>query len=535
MKKWLKVMLFLASAFVILIIALNFWIERKLEKIINSNPERNYDIEIAETQINFTLNGATFESLHITPRSASLSKTWVTGSVEKAQITGLRWHSLLLSNSLIIDQLKFDNPDFTLFIDSTQANSNSGKSFQDFFKDILYRASMNDFIIQNGRVNAFNVGKDTTLRGEIQRIHIKAEEIITDLVRSTHIIPFEVGRIQTNFNGISYFPDSMRNITVEYIDSDSRDTELRVDDFRLSLTRNWVEVSRNIGVQKDIFEIVLNSLNITGLDTNSSFYDSLNLHASSITIDSLTLTDHRNKNIPRPPEPEKPLFRSMIDSIPFPVTVDSLLLSNSTIIYKELGEGKSAHGELVFNDLKGQIYNITNDPVRQARLEGFAAHFTGQVNNQGRLRFDLDVPYPDNTFVVEANIQKMNMKALNSTLMPLADVKVNNGIIHDLNIRITADENQAQCRMKLDYQDLNVSILTEDKNEIKDMGFLSRIANSAVRKSHIPGDKNYTIPTYITQRNLQRGPFNYIWKATKDGFAVIVPSKTATLFIKDKK
>jgi hypothetical protein len=48
-----------------------------------------------------------------------------------------------------------------------------------------------------------------------------------------------------------------------------------------------------------------------------------------ITFYQPKVNDYRNKNIPRREEPVKPLFNKMIQSIPFPLSIDSLIIYSS--------------------------------------------------------------------------------------------------------------------------------------------------------------------------------------------------------------
>ena len=87
------------------------------------------------------------------------------------------------------------------------------------------------------------------------------------------------------------------------------------------------------------------------------------MFAGITTIDSLILVDVRDKNKPRPEEPIKPLFEGMVESIPFPIKLDSIKILNSTITYKEIPDGKSNPVVLNFQQVNGEILNLISKEI----------------------------------------------------------------------------------------------------------------------------------------------------------------------------
>ena len=46
-----------------------------------------------------------------------------------------------------------------------------------------------------------------------------------------------------------------------------------------------------------------------------------------------------------------------------------------------------------------------------------------------------------------------------------------------------------------------------------------------------PTTKNYIIADYRSERNIYRGPFNFMWQTVKEGFIQIIPTKTTKGFL----
>jgi hypothetical protein len=86
-----------------------------------------------------------------------------------------------------------------------------------------------------------------------------------------------------------------------------------------------------------------------------------------------------------------------------------------------------------------------------------------------------------------------------------------------------ASTSHARTQLVFDYDDLKIEILNrQDKKS-----GITWLANPLLRSSNLPAQKNYRTGTYNVQRNIYRGPFNYLWNSLKEGLLVIIPSGTA--------
>ncbi|MCA6075125.1 hypothetical protein [Fulvivirga sedimenti] len=533
------IILITITSIVLLHVVLGFWIENRLEDLLNNNTEGSYQIGYSGIDLHSLFNGATIERLEIKPNTGIHDQAVsIYGTTRRVEINGLQWMKLLTGKTLQIKDMILERPEFTVYISTdTTRRREPGKSFQNLFKNIISAAELQGFYLESGRVKFLKFDANDTIQyASIDRVDIEALNIETDSVIMSYIIPFQLGRIKTHFAGIQYQPDEFSIITADSVSFDSQTEDFSASNVSMKLTNDWIDVSRQMGDQQDIIEFDLKKLKINNLVAKSTLYDTLDIEASSIYIDSLILKDHRNKNIPRKNEPVKPLFAGMIRQIPFPLNVDSVVISNSHISYTELGEGRTEPGTLQFGNLNGRFSRITTSPAIQGPLEKIEATISGNINGNASIQLELLIPYEDDRFYAHAKISNMNALVLNKTIMPLADVRISSGKIHGIELTMDANSNTSGNSLNLDYENLGVELLIENKNDPgQRYGFLSGLFNTAIRQNNLPSENGYKSANYVTTRNLKRGPFNFMWQSIKEGMVVIIPSNTASLFINKSK
>ena len=87
-----------------------------------------------------------------------------------------------------------------------------------------------------------------------------------------------------------------------------------------------------------------------------------------MVVDELQIAFRKNKKYERPPDVYKPMFRGMINSIPIELTIDSVLIKNSSVTYSELGAKKSKSGSIDITEINASIHGITNMPKQQQNV-----------------------------------------------------------------------------------------------------------------------------------------------------------------------
>ncbi len=502
--------------------------ETHLDNLINKKKERAYDIRFEKANLHFLLNGISIKGIQIIPLTAD-SGTYVVGDVKKAEMYGVNWFDLFFERKIEVKELAFIEPSFIIKSKkSAKPEKSRSLSFQRFFGDILSRGKIHAFVIEDGQIQIYREDSPEREYGYIHDLDLEALDIETDSLQWKYPIPFKIGLFQSTIGKVKVNLNEDQTLEFGPVSFDSDASFFSLKNLNLSYNKPWIEVNRKIGKQIDLIEVDLHELKISGMGANSRIYGELEVRANKIEIDGLDLRDHRNKNMPRPPDKEKPMFFGMIQQIPIPLEVDTLQVKRSRISYTELGENKQNPGTILFNDLFGTVYKLSTIKEIQEKFGTIEGDFIGQMNKHGFISARLVVPYRNDDFWLKARLDSFDVTQLNNTMVPMADVDMKSGFISKMILEISANRNGAESKLILDYEDMAFEVFRyENDKSYKKLGALSNIANMAIKHHNRPGTSSYKTAEYYTKRNINRSPFNLIWNCSKDGFINIVPSNTA--------
>jgi len=524
MHKYLKILLFVLIGFIGLSQLTEWYLEKKFNRLINNNPDRSYDIVYEDFALHTFLSGITLDEVAISPLNKE--GTMVYGTVDYANLSGFAWQKFLFSRTLQVDEISFVSPSINVFMskDSTESKKKESLSLQSLFNDILSRADLRRFQIDNGSI-AFKES-DSTLKGNIHNIDLLASEIETDSSQLTHIIPFKMGNLEVVIDSMYYLINPYTKARITNVNYSIANENISLNDVALEYDKNWIKISEQRGIQDDVMEFYLKSLVISGIDFSSSFWTHLEIQARKMEIDSLRLRMNRNKNLPRPPDVAKPLFQGMIAKIPYSINLDSLNISNSSILYGELSINKETTGVIEMNAINGSITQLSTSTEHQKDLEFLDAHFNARLNDAAPIYIHLQMPYQRDAFTLHTQLHDLDMRKLSPSLVPLLGVEIKEGQLHKLDYQMNASYYQSTNKLSMDYENLHLTVYKEqhDGSEHK-KNFLSSIANVAIRHHNMPQDKGYVTAAYATQRNIYRSPFQHIVAGALDGAKRIVPGK----------
>jgi len=233
------------------------------------------------------------------------------------------------------------------------------------------------------------------------------------------------------------------------------------------------------------------------------------VYLRKLTIDPMHLKVERDKRMPDDTVKYRPLMAQMLRKvIPFPLKIDSVNLQHSLIWHNVITEKTGNEGSIFFTDTKGYIFNIRtfdykpNDSIRIA-LE---TNFMGK----GQMAFAFRQDYTDTLqgFLMGARMGKFDMTELNGLITPLSNVKINQGKLKTLQLRVKGNDRLAYGSMDMYYDDLKLSVMNEENKKKK---FQSFLVNLLVRT------KNSKTGIVYAERLREKSVFNFWARISLNG------------------
>ncbi len=522
-------MIFLLLLFALLaglIIGGEIWLEKNLSDLINKGENRDYHISYESADLHFALKGISLKRVQIRPLREETGVV-INGNVAFAQLLDVKWKELFLNRTVDIGTLEFQDPQFVISISQDTAKKEkkeTGRSIQNLFGDILSSGGIESFRLTGGSIEVF---RDQLKVAHSRGINFEANGIETDSIQWKYPIPFKVSSFSSAIGGATYTINPELTLSTGAMSYSSMDSRLSIHDIALKYNKPPEEINRILGKQVDIMEVEVRELTLKGMEANSSLYGDIDIRANHLLLEGIDLSDHRDKNYERPPDREKPMFEKMVELIPIGLDLDTIQIRNSRISYAEVPFGKEEPGVITFEDFYGSIYNITTHKETQEKIKRFEADIQAQLNGLATMKARLSVPYGREAFWVEGRMDTLDVTKLNKTIVAMTGIELKSGTINNVVMTMNATRTGSLNTMEMDFTDLEVAILKEaDHDKAKRRGVLSNLANYAIRNSNHRGDKDFYIASYESERNIYRGPFNFMWVAFKDGMMDILPSKT---------
>ncbi|PZF71799.1 AsmA family protein [Taibaiella soli] len=260
-------------------------------------------------------------------------------------------------------------------------------------------------------------------------------------------------------------------------------------------------------VEKDVFTVSSGRISAGGVSTVRYMSDT-GFAIHNMNIDSLKLKVERDKRRPDDTVSYRPLLAKMLERIPFLISVDTIVLKNSLIWHNVIEEKRGQEGTIYFTDVNGWVadvrnYNMNNEDTLRIRVR---AKLMGKGNMNMRFRQS----YADSlqTFLLYANMGKYKMAGLNQILEPLTRIKIDEGTIDSIWLRVKANDLVAFGSMEMDYRELRVALVNKRHER---QGFLSWVANKVIHK------KNYKRGKVYVERLQNKAIFNYWGKISLSG------------------
>lgn len=271
------------------------------------------------------------------------------------------------------------------------------------------------------------------------------------------------------------------------------------------------------GFQSDYISGKIDSINIF----EPNIVDILNKNifdAKYVKINNLDLDLYRDKTMPFNEQKKSAMIHDLIKNIKQPLAFDSIQLINSKIVYNELPAEGNDIGKIWFSGIKTNIFPFTN--IRNDKGFYPDIRLRGTANLMDSCKLNLRMYYymnnTDNLFTVSGNLIDFNFRILNPVTMPLASVFIRSGKSDLFSFSFSADKRLARGDLKVEYEDLKISVINEKQDEKKELKFASFFANLLLINSKNKGKEIIPEKIYF-ERDSKRSDINYWWKSVFSG------------------
>ena len=275
--------------------------------------------------------------------------------------------------------------------------------------------------------------------------------------------------------------------------------------------------AKSIAVQKDLFNIVLKNIRLTGINTEALIGQKrLEVKAAAFQPVLHIYNDRTVK--PNPASKVGKYPHQLLQKISFPLSIQRITIQNGLLAYKEKGEVSEQSGTVLFKEINGTISNVTNirDQVSRNPLLTLDARTSFMGVGKVHTVWKLPLNRTDGAFTVSGTAGTFDATALNPITEPLGMASLKTGKINNLEFYLTGNDLKATGTTTLLYENIKIALLKKDSADLVKKGFMSVIANIALKNDNQQNGKTRTA-SIDYQRDTTRSFFNLLWKSIYSG------------------
>ncbi len=288
------------------------------------------------------------------------------------------------------------------------------------------------------------------------------------------------------------------------------DKSLQIDSLTMDPSLGRLEFAQKTGHQVDQISSHIPSILMSGFTIGESIHPSVKVSRVALHF---TMNVYRDKRFPMAPRNRSRLPAEFMQSVPFSLTVDSLIMATSAVTYEELTETSGTPGMITFQKLAGSIHNISTDSTGETTMR-ITSRFMGAGNLKATFTFPLRKGLP---YTVQTTLSDFPMTAANSMLVPVANLQIMSGQLQALQAQFRYDDVRANGNLDLRYTNLNVTSLSKDKDKSKNK-LLTIVMNTMIQNNmDLSDQKAKRSGTIQWDRDQQASILNYWWKSILSG------------------
>ncbi|MCH7414598.1 hypothetical protein MM213_13950 [Belliella sp. R4-6] len=512
----------------------NIYLNNNADKIVSNMITRtsgfgNHDVTFGNIKLDYNYFGTflSIEDIRIQPTENILAgQVKVNLHLEQAKITGFKWKSFLLDNSIQVDSARLENltimsvtpPIDSLNIDKEESQNKKKNDTKDYDKIGVGSISLQNLNLENKdsntdstRLSLKNLSVDS--RGFVlTKEDIQNEEALF----SVEFIHGEIEHVEIHFD------EFRQKAEVKNLVFDTEDKNMKIEDFSILNKLGKYAYTESFKKRKGWIQLKNGTLDIHGMNFQDYFRKGI-VEIDSLLVKDIKLESFTNKLIPDDYEKRPPMAHEAFGILNFPLNIKNTIIRNGHILVEEQPDnGAPNYGSIFFSELNAEIGAISNmDKVNEDKNE---LNIQAEALLMGKGKINLSVMYDladtRGAFQLQGSLGKFDLTEINDMVEPEAKISLKSGMINRLDFNIHAFDFDGSGEVIVRYDNLEIEILNKDFE--KDKNLFRRIgaflANKVIIKSQNPR-KNGDLQKGVVyaQRLKHKSEFNYWWQLLFSG------------------
>ncbi len=512
------------------------WVLDQLKTVVLNASHNRYELKADDLDISLYRRRLYFKNPRIEPvKNIEGHAALYYFRADKAVMNDVSVVDLFLNKELRLGYIEFAKPVIRIYQDESDSIGNeTAIPFEDKNGKLksIYIGTIN---IVDADMKLYRSYTDSLPALSVQRndIYIKAFQMNNEIADAGRL--FKADTLELNILNVEWeIRGEMYRLRAAKISASYNDSLMTVDSLMLVPLLSRHEFSRKVGYQTDRFAVSIPHLRLHKMAVKK-FFERNVLVAQQLEIQNMTIEAYRDKNYARK-QMVVPSFQQMVTEFPLKLSIDTVKIKNSHVLYEELAVKASHSGKITIGSINSSITGLSNmesDYSKRMLRIGVEA----RLMDRGDLTADFIFPMHSKkvNFDCSGKLQSMKLDALNGITKNNANIEIKSGVIDSMMFSFHADHLYARGKLRLIYHDLSVEILNiGEKDNVALDKVVTLAANAFVVRKNNPEKGEEKYGTIMYANNPQRFLFNYSHHALLSGITDIIKKDNKLSFKKKK-
>jgi len=443
---------------------------------------------------------------------------WMEINVSSIKLTDFSIREILFNKALIIGDLLLLKPDVKIHLplqpaeeiidDVQKADSSKAKV------PLLTSISLKRMKFSGG---TFQLIRNDVILASSPDINFIAQQI--QLVKNSQNDPigYSYGDVSLDLSDITLNPESgLYNMSLGSFSVNKHDSSAVLKGFRMIPKYDKKEFSKHVDFQCDRLDVKVGRIDVARVGFRRLLAGQP-LNISSIRIDSVDADIFRDKNVPVDLNRFPLFYNESFLKLGLPLLLDTVMITNSKLLYNEISEGKTTAGEITLNDFNISTYALSNQVTDSTIAHEMRLFVNAKLMGEGPMNIELALPLEGNLrdFRCIGSVGAMKLFPVNGMLEPMLNMIFKGGKLNRMTFDFTANDHVSKGWMEFLYQDLDVVLLGKEPG--KEKGFVSFLANTATLSNNPASGRDLKIVEIGFERDKNKGLIGYIWRTIQSG------------------
>lgn len=550
-----KIIIALIGLIVVIVLVLrgvpyliNNYLNNNADRIVSNMITRtsgfgNHEVTFGKIKLDYNYFGTYLEitDIKIEPtEEISRDQVKVNLHLKEAKITGFRWASFLLDNSIKIDSASLENLEVLTFsppIDSLhleKSDSKKRKTNKDYDVIGAKCISLKNFNLEN------RDSRNDSVRLDINELSVTAHEFLLtkeDIQNPASL--FKVGVIEGEIKDINLHFDQFRQVAaLQNLIFNTKNQTMHIEHFNLLNKLDKYAYTSSFDKRKGWIQLKNGNLEIKGMDFNS-FLSKGVFEIDTLIASNMKLESFINKKIPENFEKRPAMVHEIFENVNTSIHIKNTQLKNAYILIEERPDNDAPRsGTIFFSDLNANIGSISNHK-NDIHEEENKLQINAEAMLMGKGKVNIEINYilddSEGNFHIRGSLGKIDLREINNMVEPEAKLRIKSGVINRLDFNIFANDFDGEGEVIVRYDDLEIELLNndfvKDKNLLRKIG--SFIASKVIIKSQNPRKNGELQKGVVYAKRIQhKSDFNYWWQLIFSGIKSTVSGEDKEALIK---